>query len=505
MSVNPDKLTEKAQEAIVAAQRLAEERHHTQLEPEHLLLALVDQEGGVVPAVLEKLGVQPRALLRPIEAAVGALARAASPTRPYASARLRRVFDNAEAEADRLKDDYVSTEHFLLALADEHETGQAGQILRRAGVTRDKVYAGAPGGPRRPARHQPDPRDDLPVAGEVRPRPDRPGREGQARPGHRPRRGDPPRHPGAQPPHQEQPGADRRAGRRQDGDRRGAGPAHRARRRAGGPQGQEGRRARPGRAGRRRQVPRRVRGAAQGRPQGGHRQRGPDHPVHRRAAHRRRRRRGRGRDGRLQHAQADAGPRRAALHRRDDARRVPQAHREGRRPRAPLPAGLRRRADRRGHDLASCAACASATSSTTRSASRTPRWSRPPCSPTATSPTASCRTRRSTWSTRPPPSCAWRRPACRPSWTRSGAGSCSWRSSARGCARSATSASRERLSRLEKELADLKEQASRAGGALAGGASRAEPRRPDPGDDSTRPATRWSRRRCGPTGSAPPA
>ena len=78
---------------------------------------------------------------------------------------------------------------------------------------------------------------------------------------------------------------------------------------------------------------------------------GPDRPVHRRAAHRRRRRRGRGRDGRLQHAQADAGPRRAALHRRDHAGRVSQAHRKGRRARAALPAGVRRRADRRGHHL----------------------------------------------------------------------------------------------------------------------------------------------------------
>ena len=109
--------------------------------------------------------------------------------------------------------------------------------------------------------------------------------------------------------------------------------------------------ARPRRAHRRRQVPRRVRGAAQGRPQGDQGRRGPGHPVHRRAAHGRRRRRGRGRDGRLQPAQADARPRRAAHHRRDDARRVPQAHREGRRARAALPAGPRRPADGRGDDL----------------------------------------------------------------------------------------------------------------------------------------------------------
>ena len=78
--------------------------------------------------------------------------------------------------------------------------------------------------------------------------------------------------------------------------------------------------------------------------------RGPGHPLHRRAAHRRRRRRGRRLDGRVEHAEADARARRAAHDRRDDARRVPQVHREGRRARAPLPAGAGRRADRRRHD-----------------------------------------------------------------------------------------------------------------------------------------------------------
>ena len=106
-----------------------------------------------------------------------------------------------------------------------------------------------------------------------------------------------------------------------------------------------GDRPRHRRAARRRQVPRRVRGAAQGRPQGGPGRRGPDHPLHRRAAHDRRRRRRRGRGRRRQPAEADARARRAARRRRDDARRVPQAHREGRGARAPLPAGLRRRAD----------------------------------------------------------------------------------------------------------------------------------------------------------------
>ena len=81
MSFSMNKLTEKAQEAIVAAQQLAEERHHTQLEPEHLLYTLVTQEGGVVPAVVERLGVQTRALLQEVETALNALARAPGPAR----------------------------------------------------------------------------------------------------------------------------------------------------------------------------------------------------------------------------------------------------------------------------------------------------------------------------------------------------------------------------------------------------------------------------------------
>ena len=217
----------------------------------------------------------------------------------------------------------------------------------------------------------------------------------------------------------------------------------------GGPEGQARRRARPRRAHRRGQVPRRVRGAPQGRPQGDQGQRRPGHPVHRRAAHGRRRRRGRGRDGRLQPAQADARPRRAAHDRRDDPRRVPQAHREGRRARAPLPAGPRRPADGRGDDLASCAACASATRSTTACASPTPRSSPRPRCRTATSPSASCPTRRSTSSTRPPRGCAWRSTRCRSSSTSSSAAASSSRSSARRCARRPTTP-RRRASRRSR-------------------------------------------------------
>jgi ATP-dependent Clp protease ATP-binding subunit ClpB len=138
MALNMNNLTEKAQEAVIAAQRLAEERHHTQLEPEHLLYALVSQPNGVVPAVIEKLGVGPSTLLQNLESMLSAKPRASGPSQVYASPDFTLVFEGASSEADRLKDEYVSTEHFLLAIA-EHQ-GPAGQMLRRMGAKKDEIY-----------------------------------------------------------------------------------------------------------------------------------------------------------------------------------------------------------------------------------------------------------------------------------------------------------------------------------------------------------------------------
>src|SRR5919202_717729 len=121
-----NKLTEKAQEAIAAAQRDAENRHHTQLEPEHVLLALVQQEAGVVPAVLDKLGIPPRTVAQRLESTLASYGRVQVPQQVYASQRFRRVFEAAQQEAERLKNDLVSTEHFLLAMADEPVLRQLG-------------------------------------------------------------------------------------------------------------------------------------------------------------------------------------------------------------------------------------------------------------------------------------------------------------------------------------------------------------------------------------------
>ena len=278
--------------------------------------------------------------------------RDATPPRPAAQRQRRRLepqLARAIAGGDhrRPAPGHRDGRRIRLDRAPDGRPGHRRLRGRQAADRTRRVPAGAARrvrqGARQRPRHQPRPRGHLPGAGEVLHRPDRPRPGGQARPGHRARQRDSSRRAGVEPSHQEQPGADRRARRRQDRDRGGPGPAHRGGRRAGKPARQDRRLAGPRFDGRRFEVPRRVRGAAQGRARRHQELRGPDHHVHRRAAHHRRRRRDRRvLDGRRQHDQADAGPRRAAAGRRHHARRVPQVHREGRRAGAPLPAGVRR-------------------------------------------------------------------------------------------------------------------------------------------------------------------
>ena len=137
MDIN--KFTEKAQESVLAAQKLGEERSHTQLEPEHLLLALARQTDGVVPQIISKLGVDARSLVAQLITELDRQARASTPTQLRMSPRLGLVLDQAHQEAQQMKDEYVSTEHLLLAII-EKDSGAGGRILKAAGVTRDSVY-----------------------------------------------------------------------------------------------------------------------------------------------------------------------------------------------------------------------------------------------------------------------------------------------------------------------------------------------------------------------------
>ena len=227
-----DKFTVKTQEAIAAAQASAERQGQQAVDVEHVLVALLQQPEGAVVPIVQKIGADPAAIARELEAGIGRLPKVSGglTEQTYVTPRLAKVFDAAQREADTLKDAYIAGEHLLLAMTDAG--GAAARVLKAAGVTREAVFQAMQAVRGTPARHRPEPRGEVPGAEEVRPRPDRAGAQGQARPGDRPRRGDPPRDAGALAPHQEQPGADRRAGRRQDRHRRGAGAAHRRRRRA---------------------------------------------------------------------------------------------------------------------------------------------------------------------------------------------------------------------------------------------------------------------------------
>jgi len=135
-----DKLTLKAQEAIGGMQNIASRYNHQALEPEHLLMALLDQAEGVVPSILKKLGVDIGAVSAACEKALEKYPSVSGTAlgQVYLSAGLNKIFDQALREAEGLKDEYVSTEHFLLALLNAKGT-QAGEILKSKGVRRDDV------------------------------------------------------------------------------------------------------------------------------------------------------------------------------------------------------------------------------------------------------------------------------------------------------------------------------------------------------------------------------
>jgi ATP-dependent Clp protease ATP-binding subunit ClpB len=138
--MNLNKFTEKAQETVVTAQNLASEFNHAEVTPEHLLVALLEQSGGVAPSVIRKMVLDPariaadaRVLLKNMPQAYGADIRF--------SPRMKLIFDSAMAEAERMQDEYVSTEHLLLAVATEAGRSPAAQSLQKHGVTKDKLYS----------------------------------------------------------------------------------------------------------------------------------------------------------------------------------------------------------------------------------------------------------------------------------------------------------------------------------------------------------------------------
>ena len=131
--MNPNKMTEKTQEAIQNAQNRALKLGHVEVDCEHLLAALLDQQGGLIPRLLEKIGVAIEPLARALEKELNKRPSVSGPGveagRIYVTQRMNRLLLKAEEEANHLKDEFISVEHILLALCAEKDNTPVGRIF----------------------------------------------------------------------------------------------------------------------------------------------------------------------------------------------------------------------------------------------------------------------------------------------------------------------------------------------------------------------------------------
>lgn len=134
-----DKFTTKAQEALADAQQIVQQQEHQQMDVEHVLLALINQRDGVVELLLDQLHVPVRMVVDSIEADLARRPKVTGSTQMYVSPRLDQVLNNAVHEAEQMKDEYVSTEHLLIAIAEERGS-LAHTVLTQYGVTKTKIY-----------------------------------------------------------------------------------------------------------------------------------------------------------------------------------------------------------------------------------------------------------------------------------------------------------------------------------------------------------------------------
>jgi len=137
--MNINKYTEKAREAVASAIELGREHNNPQLEPEHLLVALLEQRDGIIPELVRKMNADPTAVARAARALLSRIPSAYGGSEPGLSPRLNKVATAAEAEASRMKDEFVSTEHLFIAIADEGGRSPAAQLLKQHGIVRDTI------------------------------------------------------------------------------------------------------------------------------------------------------------------------------------------------------------------------------------------------------------------------------------------------------------------------------------------------------------------------------
>ena len=136
----PEKFTEQAQAALATSQELVRHYHHNQWDVEHILLALLKQQGGVTQDILQKLGVDIEAVERRVGTTLESVPKVAyETTQIYATPRISLLLQSARQEADRLKDEFIGTEHLFIAIAGETR-GEAATILAESGITQEKIY-----------------------------------------------------------------------------------------------------------------------------------------------------------------------------------------------------------------------------------------------------------------------------------------------------------------------------------------------------------------------------
>lgn len=138
--MRPERFTEQAQEVLAASQELVRKLRHSQWDVEHILLALLSHQAGLTGEILTQVGVDPQQVRQRVQQILDQIPKMAyEGTQVYVTPRIVQLFDNAAAEAERLKDEFISTEHLLIAIISERG-GQAAQILQSFGIDQEKIY-----------------------------------------------------------------------------------------------------------------------------------------------------------------------------------------------------------------------------------------------------------------------------------------------------------------------------------------------------------------------------
>ena len=136
-----NRFTEKLQEAVRAAQAIAVQHGNQQIDTEHLMLALLDQQGGLAPSILNKADIRVDALRARVQQEVDRMPKVSGPgggpDQVYVTNRITKLLSQAEDEAKRLKDEYISVEHVLLAATED--AGATGKLFREFGITRERL------------------------------------------------------------------------------------------------------------------------------------------------------------------------------------------------------------------------------------------------------------------------------------------------------------------------------------------------------------------------------